>query len=111
MQEQQSKQNNNILDNQNKNGVDRDNKSSKGKSKQKGTVVQLSSVSFVYEPHSTSLLSISDISFKVFEGDILGVIDPNGAGKTTLFQCILGLQNDDSGNVLLFNQDICKNKG
>jgi ABC-type multidrug transport system ATPase subunit len=34
---------------------------------------------------------LTDVSFQVRAGEILGVIGPNGAGKTTLFECIAGL--------------------
>lgn len=38
------------------------------------------------------ILAISNISFYVGEGDLLGIVGPNGAGKTTLFRAILSLQ-------------------
>jgi ABC-type multidrug transport system ATPase subunit len=53
---------------------------------------------------------LDGISFKVTEGDILGLIGPNGAGKTSLFSCILGLTNDYNGVIKLFGADIRKNK-
>ena len=34
---------------------------------------------------------VNDISFNLYEGDILGFIGPNGAGKTTTMKLILGL--------------------
>jgi len=40
-----------------------------------------------------------DVSFDMFEGDILGFIGPNGAGKTTTIKLILGLQKINSGSV------------
>src|SRR5262245_19317763 len=42
---------------------------------------------------------LSDISFGVFTGEILGLIGPNGAGKTTLLECIAGLLPFDAGEV------------
>lgn len=53
---------------------------------------------------------LDGISFKVAEGDILGLIGPNGAGKTTLFSCILGLIHDYKGFIKLFGVDVRKNK-
>jgi len=44
----------------------------------------------------------SDISsFKVNDGDILGLVGNNGAGKTTLFRMLLDLLKPDTGSVTL----------
>lgn len=37
------------------------------------------------------LAALTDVSFDVAEGEILGLVGPNGAGKTTLFNTISGL--------------------
>jgi branched-chain amino acid transport system ATP-binding protein len=41
-----------------------------------------------------------EVSFKIREGEIMGLIGPNGAGKTTLFDVITGYHRPDSGRVL-----------
>jgi zinc transport system ATP-binding protein len=53
---------------------------------------------------------LEGISFKVEEGDILGLIGPNGAGKTTLFSSMLGLLQDYHGVIKIFGRDIRRNK-
>lgn len=40
-------------------------------------------------------------SFKINDGDILGLVGNNGAGKTTLFRMLLDLLKPDEGEVLL----------
>lgn len=52
------------------------------------------------------LRAVSDVSFEVAEGDILGVIGPNGAGKTTAFNLIAGSIRPDAGRVELDGRDI-----
>src|ERR1700749_4041749 len=47
------------------------------------------------------LQALSDVTFSVAEGEIVGVIGPNGAGKTTLFSTLVGLIRPDSGSVTL----------
>lgn len=42
---------------------------------------------------------INNVSFSMYENDILGFIGPNGAGKTTIIKLILGLYRYDSGIV------------
>lgn len=53
---------------------------------------------------------LSDISFKVEQGDYVALAGPNGAGKTTLIKIILGLANNYSGLVELFGEDAKKFK-
>lgn len=43
--------------------------------------------------------ALSDVSFSVRRGEILGLIGPNGAGKTTLFECLAGVLPTDAGAV------------
>ena len=45
------------------------------------------------------LLAISDMTFSVREGQIVGLIGPNGAGKTTAFNVITGFLQQTSGDV------------
>jgi branched-chain amino acid transport system ATP-binding protein len=45
------------------------------------------------------LAALSDVSFEVAEGEILGLIGPNGAGKSTVFNVLSGLYRPDTGRV------------
>jgi branched-chain amino acid transport system ATP-binding protein len=47
------------------------------------------------------LQALSEVTFSVARGEIVGVIGPNGAGKTTLFSTLVGLIRPDSGSVTL----------
>ena len=45
------------------------------------------------------LTALSDVSFSIHAGEVLGLIGPNGAGKTTLFECMAGVLPHESGSV------------
>src|SRR2546426_684403 len=45
------------------------------------------------------IAALSDVSFRVRSGEVLGLIGPNGAGKTTLFECLAGLMPANAGTV------------
>jgi ABC-type sugar transport system ATPase subunit len=44
---------------------------------------------------------LSDISFSLKEGRVLGLTGENGAGKTTLMRCISGLIRPNGGELIL----------
>jgi branched-chain amino acid transport system ATP-binding protein len=52
------------------------------------------------------LAAISDVSFELAAGEILGLIGPNGAGKTTLVNLLSGFMAPDRGSILLDGRDI-----
>ena len=47
---------------------------------------------------------LKDISFSLKDGDILTIVVPSGAGKTTLLRIIAGLEEKDSGQILIDGQ-------
>jgi branched-chain amino acid transport system ATP-binding protein len=52
------------------------------------------------------LTAVSEVSFTVPTGEILGIIGPNGAGKTTLFNVISGYYRPESGRVVFAGHDV-----
>ncbi len=52
------------------------------------------------------LTAVSDSSFHVKEGEILGLIGPNGAGKTTIFNLITGFLKPDNGTIIFQGEEI-----
>ena len=56
--------------------------------------------------HFGGLLAVSDVSFTLNEGEILGLIGPNGAGKTTLFNVVNGVYKADIGTITFSGKDI-----
>jgi len=50
--------------------------------------------------------ALSDVSFDLYRGEILGLIGPNGAGKTTMFNCITGVLQGYRGHVRYEGRDL-----
>ncbi len=56
------------------------------------------------------LAALTDVSFDVQKGEILGLIGPNGAGKTTLFNVINGFYRPSAGEVFFNDKNISRLK-
>ncbi len=52
------------------------------------------------------LAAVSDVSFDLRQGEILGLIGPNGSGKTTLVNVITGTLDYSGGDVLFQGRSI-----
>ncbi len=52
------------------------------------------------------LSALSDLSFSINSGEILGLIGPNGAGKTTVFNVLTGVYQATDGDVLFHGESI-----
>ncbi|MBT3933264.1 MAG: ABC transporter ATP-binding protein [Bacteroidetes bacterium] len=56
------------------------------------------------------LFALSDLSFEIVSGEILGLIGPNGAGKTTVFNVLTGVYNTSRGDVQFEGKSILKKR-
>jgi branched-chain amino acid transport system ATP-binding protein len=50
--------------------------------------------------------AVSNVSFDVNEGEILGLIGPNGSGKSTIFNCIAGMYVPTAGSIRFADEEI-----
>lgn len=58
--------------------------------------------------HFGGIQALSNVSFDVHAGEILGIIGPNGSGKTTVVNCITGFVKKSSGQVFFRGKDISR---
>ncbi|MCC9077136.1 ABC transporter ATP-binding protein [Litorilinea aerophila] len=53
-----------------------------------------------------TIRALSDVSFTIEEGEIVGLLGPNGAGKTTLIKILTGYLQPDEGQVTIAGFDV-----
>lgn len=56
------------------------------------------------------LAAISELDFRIKEGEIFGLIGPNGAGKTTLINIVTGVAPASKGAIRFRGKDITRSK-
>jgi ABC-2 type transport system ATP-binding protein len=52
------------------------------------------------------LVAIDNLSLKINQGEIFGLLGPNGSGKTTTVNMVTGLIKQDSGSMEIFGLDL-----
>lgn len=65
--------------------------------------IEFDSVTFGYDPHHPV---IHDVSFKVNEGEMIGIVGPSGSGKTTLINLICRFYDPIEGKVRIDGIDL-----
>lgn len=53
--------------------------------------------------------AVDSVSFRITEGEMLGLVGPNGSGKSTLLKIMLGLVRPSSGKVLFNGEELSGN--
>ena len=68
------------------------------------TIIEFQNVSLAY----SNRLILDNISFKINEGQIFGMLGPNGVGKSTIFNLITGLITPKHGRIMINGEDASK---
>ena len=72
------------------------------KEKNDGKVIEVSHLTKEYK----NLKAIDDLSFNVYQGEILGLLGPNGCGKSTTINSILSLLKYQEGFIKVFGKEM-----
>ncbi len=70
-------------------------------------VIKTTGLSYHYSKDAKTL---SDINLRVEKGSIYGFLGPNGSGKTTTLSLLLGLLNNQHGDIEIFGQHLHSNR-
>tara|TARA_A100001011_G_C14305029_1_gene842649 strand:- start:1950 stop:2726 length:777 start_codon:yes stop_codon:yes gene_type:complete len=70
--------------------------------KKKNSIIEFDKVSLSFG----NRLILDNISFKINEGQIFGMLGPNGVGKSTIFNLITGLVTPKHGKIKIDGEDV-----
>jgi putative hydroxymethylpyrimidine transport system ATP-binding protein len=66
------------------------------------SVLEFQKVNFQYQSDKTQSESIlKNMSFQINDGEFISIIGPSGSGKSTIFRLITGLEQPNSGDILI----------
>ena len=66
------------------------------------SIIEFENVSLAYG----NRLILDNLSFKINEGQIFGMLGPNGVGKSTIFNLITGLINPRNGKIKIAGENV-----
>ena len=66
------------------------------------SIIEFNNISLSYG----NRLILDNISFKINEGQIFGMLGPNGVGKSTIFNLITGLISPNNGQIKIAGQNV-----
>lgn len=67
-------------------------------------VLELNHVNAYYKEGGTRKQVLEDVSFTLYEGEIVGLVGESGSGKSTLCKCVLGLLKEYDGEIVHYTK-------
>jgi putative ABC transport system ATP-binding protein len=74
------------------------------------TIIRLDKLSKSYTEGKNSKVVLNNISLEVSEGSIIALLGKSGSGKTTLLNLISGIDVPDSGEIVIYDEDLSRLK-
>ncbi len=69
-------------------------------------IIQAFDVVKVFDTGKVKVPALRGVSFAVGRGEMVAIMGPSGSGKTTLLNCLAGLEEIDSGQIIVDGTDI-----
>ncbi|MBH15322.1 MAG: macrolide ABC transporter ATP-binding protein [Cytophagia bacterium] len=74
-------------------------------------MIETKNLSKIYNPGKFEVKAVNNISALFKEGEFTSVVGPSGSGKTTFLNCVGGLDQPTSGEVIISGENITKLSG
>ncbi|MCF2144489.1 MAG: ATP-binding cassette domain-containing protein [Candidatus Heimdallarchaeota archaeon] len=74
----------------------------------KKMMIQVDTVSKVYTGNGSEVHALTDVSFKLAEGELIFILGPSGSGKTTLIKLLAGTERVTRGNIYVNGNNFTK---
>ncbi len=76
-------------------------------------ILELKNVVYSFHTYGGIVKAVRDVSFNLYQGEILGIVGESGCGKSVTAQCIMRLNPEppgffSSGEILYKGKDVCK---
>lgn len=76
--------------------------------KRKNIILSSKNLCKEYMNGESKFMALDNVSFSIYEGELVVILGPSGAGKTTLLNLIGGMDNPTSGELIIDGESIVK---
>ena len=66
----------------------------------KNILLKVNNLCKSYYTENKEIMAINNLSFEIYENEILAIVGPSGCGKSTLLSILAGLEKENSGEII-----------